>query len=184
MVEAQAEERNQRSLSDATSRFFRERAEIANHQILDGILRPVTRRLDDVVQEMPLPERGRIPQGNTEGWTTQDCISWANANPPNQDSPTVRFVAYKLAAAVGELESELAKAKESESVALAANELLTKELKHWQSNHATEVRRARILKERPDLPIDRIQAYEAWGEDLAELAVLREEVAATKKEVP
>ena len=47
---------------------------------------------------------------------------------------------------------------------------LTRELAHWKNNHATEVRRARILKERPDLPIERVQAYEKWGEDQAQLA--------------
>lgn len=39
------------------------------------------------------------------------------------------------------------------------------EAAHWKSNHATEVRRARILKERTDMPIDRVAAYEKWKED-------------------
>lgn len=44
------------------------------------------------------------------------------------------------------------------------------EIAHWKNNHATEVRRARILKERTDMPIERVQAYEKWGEDQQQLA--------------
>lgn len=39
---------------------------------------------------------------------------------------------------------------------------LQNQVKHWMSNHATEVERARLLKERPDLPIERIRAYENY----------------------
>ena len=35
---------------------------------------------------------------------------------------------------------------------------------HWKANHACEVERARLLKERPDMPIERTKAYEAMGE--------------------
>lgn len=47
------------------------------------------------------------------------------------------------------------------------------EIAHWKNNHATEVRRARILKERTDMPIERVQAYEQWGKDQAEIAALK-----------
>lgn len=47
----------------------------------------------------------------------------------------------------------------------ARNAELEKEVAHWKNNHETEVRRARILKERTDMPIDRVRAYEKWGED-------------------
>jgi hypothetical protein len=50
------------------------------------------------------------------------------------------------------------------------NESLKNELRDWKNHHATEVRRARILKERTDMPIERVQAYEKWGKDLEELA--------------
>ena len=40
---------------------------------------------------------------------------------------------------------------------------------HWKNNHETEVRRARILKERADMPVARTHAYAQWGKDLAEL---------------
>lgn len=46
---------------------------------------------------------------------------------------------------------------------------LTAERDHWKNNHETEVRRARILKERTDMPIERVQAYEKWGEDQARI---------------
>lgn len=50
------------------------------------------------------------------------------------------------------------------------------EIAHWKNNHATEVRRARILKERTDMPIERVQAYERWCLDLAENAALRQQL--------
>lgn len=54
------------------------------------------------------------------------------------------------------------------------NNQLRVELAHWKNNHDTEVRRARILKERTDMPIERVQAYEQWGKDQAELAAAKE----------
>lgn len=50
---------------------------------------------------------------------------------------------------------------------------LERDLAHWKNNHATEVRRARVLKERPDLPIERVDAYEKWGEDQRRIAELQ-----------
>jgi chromosome segregation ATPase len=47
------------------------------------------------------------------------------------------------------------------------------EIAHWKNNHETEVRRARILKERTDMPIERVQAYEKWGKDLEKIKELR-----------
>ncbi|QDH49060.1 hypothetical protein PHYNN_230 [Pantoea phage Phynn] len=32
--------------------------------------------------------------------------------------------------------------------------------KHWEANHATEVHRSRMLKERPDMPLERVSAYD------------------------
>lgn len=32
--------------------------------------------------------------------------------------------------------------------------------KHWRSNHDAQVERARLLTERPDMPVERVQAYE------------------------
>lgn len=40
---------------------------------------------------------------------------------------------------------------------------LKNEVAHWKANHATEVSRARILKDRPDMPVERVKAYELMG---------------------
>lgn len=53
---------------------------------------------------------------------------------------------------------------------------LEAEVAHWKNNHETEVRRARILKERTDMPIERVQAYERWCLDLAENEALRQQL--------
>lgn len=49
---------------------------------------------------------------------------------------------------------------------------LLRELAHWKANHACEIRRSRLLKERPDMPIERVRAYEQWGLDQAKIAGL------------
>jgi hypothetical protein len=59
----------------------------------------------------------------------------------------------------------------------AERDALKAEVAHWKANHASEVQRARILKERPDIPIERVQAYEQWGKDQAERDALKAEVA-------
>lgn len=56
----------------------------------------------------------------------------------------------------------------------AENAALKAEVAHWKSNHATEVRRARILKERTDMPIERVDAYEQWGKDQVALKEAQE----------
>ncbi len=65
----------------------------------------------------------------------------------------------------GRLEAEVAALR----LALAeSNQLIVRleaEVSHWKSNHVAEVRRARVLKERTDMPIERVQAYERWGMD-------------------
>jgi uncharacterized protein Yka (UPF0111/DUF47 family) len=39
-------------------------------------------------------------------------------------------------------------------------ERLEKERDHWKANHANQVRRARVLLERHDLPLERVAAYD------------------------
>jgi hypothetical protein len=45
---------------------------------------------------------------------------------------------------------------------------------HWKANHTNQVARARILLERPDMPIERVNAYKLIGE-------LQEKLAAHEK---
>lgn len=47
------------------------------------------------------------------------------------------------------------------------------EAAHWKNNHEAEVRRARALKERTDMPLERVEAYEKWGEDMRDAARYR-----------
>ena len=50
---------------------------------------------------------------------------------------------------------------------------LRREVAHWKANHDHQVERARILMERPDLPIERVEAYKKWQECEAELAAIK-----------
>lgn len=45
------------------------------------------------------------------------------------------------------------------STVVNAEQKALKELDHWKANHECEVSRARVLKERPDMPLERIAAY-------------------------
>ena len=63
-------------------------------------------------------------------------------------------------------------------------EKLESELKHWKSNHAAEVQRARVLKERTDMPLERVQAYEQIGQLLAERDALAAELKALREQEP
>jgi len=63
-------------------------------------------------------------------------------------------------------------------------EKLESELKHWKSNHAAEVQRARVLKERTDTPLERVQAYEQIGQLLAERDALAAELKALREHEP
>ena len=55
---------------------------------------------------------------------------------------------------------------------------------HWRANHAAEVNRARVLKERPDMPLERVEAYKQIGELLARVAELEAERAEREKQGP
>jgi hypothetical protein len=50
---------------------------------------------------------------------------------------------------------------------------------HWKANHDTAVRRARVLVERPDMPLERVTAYGQIGElaDALEKSIMREKTA-------
>lgn len=42
-------------------------------------------------------------------------------------------------------------------------EALTAERNHWKANHDAQVQRARVLIDRPDIPLERVKAYEQIG---------------------
>jgi hypothetical protein len=50
---------------------------------------------------------------------------------------------------------------------------LEREVQHWKSNHACEVERARVLKDRTDMPLERVQAYEQISEMKEQLRRLK-----------
>ncbi|WP_406850075.1 ead/Ea22-like family protein [Chromobacterium phragmitis] len=41
---------------------------------------------------------------------------------------------------------------------------LERERDHWKANHDNQVQRTRILMERPDMPFERVRAYERYAE--------------------
>jgi hypothetical protein len=51
---------------------------------------------------------------------------------------------------------------------------LEREVAEWKHNHRQEVSRARVLKERLDIPLERIAAYEQIGKLQLELAAAQE----------
>lgn len=50
------------------------------------------------------------------------------------------------------------------------NARLKKEVAQWKNNHACEVGRARVLKDRTDMPLERVKAYDQIGKLQQELA--------------
>lgn len=46
---------------------------------------------------------------------------------------------------------------------LDAIEKLKAERNHWKANHDAQVQRARVLIDRPDIPLERVKAYEQIG---------------------
>lgn len=54
---------------------------------------------------------------------------------------------------------------------------LQTEVKHWRDQHANEVRRARILKDTTDLPLERVRGYELMGELQGQVKKLKAMIA-------
>lgn len=59
----------------------------------------------------------------------------------------------------------------------AEREELAAQVTHWKANHASVVEQARILKERPDMPIERVKAYESYVAIQAKLAAAEKVMA-------
>lgn len=63
------------------------------------------------------------------------------------------------------------------AVANKAVEAPAKERDHWKANHENQVKRARILMERPDMPIERVNAYKHYSEMMANEQALKDKIA-------
>lgn len=68
---------------------------------------------------------------------------------------------------------DIAQVRRERDLALRAAHHEAGEVNHWRANHADQVTRCALLRQREDLPVDRIPAY-------AELVRLQEVVAATR----
>ena len=65
------------------------------------------------------------------------------------------------------------------------NEIVAKlkaEVNHWKANHDNQVAKARLLMDRPDLPVERTQAYKAFEAMQADNAALKAENERLKAE--
>jgi hypothetical protein len=56
------------------------------------------------------------------------------------------------------------------------NARLKREVAQWKNNHACEVGRARVLKDRIDMPLERTKAYDQIGKLQTELAQFNEKL--------
>ena len=65
---------------------------------------------------------------------------------------------------------DLDAAKSQVDALCGANEKLKAEVNHWKANHDNQVAKARLLMDRPDLPVERVDAYKLVESLQAELA--------------
>lgn len=63
------------------------------------------------------------------------------------------------------------------SLALRDKQKAEQEAAHWKANHECEVSRARVLKERPDMPLERVNAYNRMVELEEENKALKQRIA-------
>ena len=63
------------------------------------------------------------------------------------------------------------------SLALREKEKAESEAAHWKANHECEVSRACVLKQRPDIPLERIKAYDRMVELEEENKALKQRIA-------
>lgn len=63
------------------------------------------------------------------------------------------------------------------SLALRDKQKAENEAAHWKANHECEVSRARVLKERPDMPLERVNAYNRMVELEKENEALKQRIA-------
>lgn len=60
-------------------------------------------------------------------------------------------------------------------------EAALKDAAHWKSNHACEVSRAKLLKQRLDMPLERIEAYNQVGALHGRLETIRDAMAQAER---
>ena len=63
------------------------------------------------------------------------------------------------------------------SLSLRDKQKAESEAAHWKANHECEVSRARVLKERPDMPLERVNAYNRMVELEEENKALKQRIA-------
>ena len=92
--------------------------------------------------------------------TVQDAIDWANRGEP----PEIYISGHpkRTQKALLIFAAEVARLKEE-------NAELDAEVKHWKANHADLKNRLAFVNQRPDLPVDRIPAYEKMDAEIKEL---------------
>lgn len=79
---------------------------------------------------------------------------------------------------VAAYDEELTIVRGERDTARAAAKQAVSEALHWKSNHADQVARCALLRERPDLPVDRIPAYKELTRLQGEVTALQGTLAA------
>lgn len=107
-------------------------------------------------------------QEKDEGFNAlADALALAHSAMDQLDAPWASFVQQTLNAALGSLlnlhEAERLSARviELQDTLIAS---AVSERDHWRANHDQQVKRARILQERTDVPKERTTAYEYMGD--------------------
>ncbi|HDR9086277.1 TPA: hypothetical protein QDB10_002168 [Burkholderia vietnamiensis] len=67
----------------------------------------------------------------------------------------------------------IAARSEAYNLMCEAIEAVSRERDHWKANHDAQVQRARALVDRPDMPLERVQAYKQIGELQQQVEVQR-----------
>ncbi len=71
---------------------------------------------------------------------------------------------------IGELSTRVAQLLEETDQLRQSISELERERDHWKANHDNQVERARVLIDRPDMPLERVQAYKFLTEAQATIA--------------
>lgn len=101
-------------------------------------------------------------------WTFYKALLEIQENPltdPALDPKMNELFQQAMLSQIADLEAELDLPQTDENKRLWEEiGRLIAEVGHWKSNHHCEVERARVLKERLDMPLERVKAYELMGQ--------------------